>query len=216
MRVFSRTTAQIMKHRLKKAADIGLGPLTVVLLRGLRLIDPDRTARFTGRTMRRLGPWLREHRIGRANLAAAFPEKTSTEIDSILDKVWENLGMFAGEFAHLDRLWDYNETDAAAGRIEVDPTTLERFIKLRDDGKGALVFAAHLGNWELPALAGPAYGLESAVVFRPPSVDAVAEAVARIRAANMGTIVPTERDAPLRLARLLERGVHAGMLVDQH
>jgi KDO2-lipid IV(A) lauroyltransferase len=216
MRLLSRHTAFVMKHRLKKAASAVLGPITVVLLRTLRLLDPDRTARFTARTARRIGPWLREHRIGRANLAAAFPEKSSTEIDTILDMVWENLGMFVGEFAHLDRLWDFNEANQAVGRIEVDTVTLERFIKLRDDGKGALIFAAHLGNWELPALVGPAYGLESAVVFRPPSVDAVAEAVARIRAANMGTIVPTERDAPLRIARLLAQGTHAGMLVDQH
>ena len=32
----------------------------------------------------------------------------------------------------------------------------------------------------------------------------------------MGTIVPTERDAPLRLARLVESGCHAGMLIDQY
>src|SRR5436305_12340161 len=91
--------------RIKKVLSAPLGPLTVVLLRALRLADPDGTARFTGRIMRRIGPWLKEHRTGRANLAAAFPEKSSSEIEAILDKVWENLGMFAGEFAHLDRLW---------------------------------------------------------------------------------------------------------------
>jgi KDO2-lipid IV(A) lauroyltransferase len=159
---------------------------------------------------------LKEHRIGRDNLTAAFPEKSSTEIEAILAKVWENLGMFAGEFAHLDRMWDFNEANPAAGRIDLDPVSIERFLKLRDDGKGALIFAAHLGNWELPALVGPAYGLESAVVFRPPNLNAVADAVERIRAVNMGTIVPTERDAPLRLARMLERGTHAGMLIDQY
>jgi KDO2-lipid IV(A) lauroyltransferase len=113
-------------------------------------------------------------------------------------------------------MWDYNEANPAAGRIDLDPVAIERFLKLRDDGKGALIFAAHLGNWELPALVGPAYGLDSAVVFRPPNLNAVADAVARIRAVNMGTIVPTERDAPLRLARMLEAGTHAGMLVDQY
>jgi KDO2-lipid IV(A) lauroyltransferase len=202
--------------RLKKTVGDLLAPLTVVLLRALRLLDPDRTARFTGRAMQRIGPWLKEHRIGYDNLAAAFPEKSSTEIEAILGKVWENLGMFAGEFAHLDRMWDFNEASPAAGRIDLDPVSIERFLKLRDDGKGALIFAAHLGNWELPALVGPAYGLDSAVVFRPPNLNAVAEAVERIRAVNMGTIVPTERDAPLRLARMLERGTHAGMLIDQY
>jgi Kdo2-lipid IVA lauroyltransferase/acyltransferase len=202
--------------RLKKTVGDLLAPLTVVLLRGLRLLDPDRTARFIGRAMQRIGPWLKEHHIGRDNLTAAFPDKSSTEVEAILAKVWENLGMFAGEFAHLDRMWDFNEANPAAGRIDLDPVSIERFLKLRDDGKGALIFAAHLGNWELPALVGPAYGLDSAVVFRPPNLNAVADAVERIRAVNMGTIVPTERDAPLRLARMLERGTHAGMLIDQY
>jgi Kdo2-lipid IVA lauroyltransferase/acyltransferase len=216
MPLISRSLLWNMGWRLKRAVGALLGPLTVVVLRALRLVDPDRTARFTGRVMQRIGPLLKEHRIGRENLVAAFPEKSSSEIDAILDKVWENLGMFAGEFAHLDRMWDYNEANPAAGRIDLDPVAIERFLKLRDDGKGALIFAAHLGNWELPALVGPAYGLDSAVVFRPPNLNAVADAVERIRAVNMGTIVPTERDAPLRLARMLEAGTHAGMLVDQY
>jgi KDO2-lipid IV(A) lauroyltransferase len=216
MRLFSRYSVWLMGYRLKQTAGALFGPLTVVLLRALRLLDPDRTARFTGQVMQRIGPLLKEHSIGRENLAAAFPEKSSTEIEAILDKTWENLGMFAGEFAHLDRMWDYNEANPAAGRIDLDPVSVERFLKLRDDGKGALIFAAHLGNWELPALVGPAYGLDSAVVFRPPNLNAIADAVERIRAVNMGTIVPTERDAPLRLARMLEHGTHAGMLVDQY
>ena len=32
----------------------------------------------------------------------------------------------------------------------------------------------------------------------------------------MGQLVPTGLDAPVRLARLLQNGVHVGMLVDQH
>jgi KDO2-lipid IV(A) lauroyltransferase len=216
MPLISRSLLWNMGWRLKRVVGALLGPLTVVVLRALRLVDPDRTARFTGRVMQRIGPLMKEHRTGRENLVAAFPEKSSSEIDAILDKVWENLGMFAGEFAHLDRMWDYNEANPAAGRIDLDPIAIERFLKLRDDGKGALIFAAHLGNWELPALVGPAYGLDSAVVFRPPNLNAVADAVERIRAVNMGTIVPTERDAPLRLARMLEAGTHAGMLVDQY
>ncbi len=216
MPLISRTFLWNAGWRLKQAVGALLGPLIVVLLRGLRLLDPDRTARFTGRAMQRIGPWLKEQRIGRDNLAAAFPEKSSTEIETILAKVWENLGTFVGEFAHLDRMWDLNLTNPAAGRIDIDGASIERFLRLRDDGKGALVFAAHLGNWELPALVGPAYGLDSAVVFRPPNLNAVADAVERIRAVNMGTIVPTERDAPLRLARMLEQGTHAGMLVDQY
>ena len=52
--------------------------------------------------MRRVGPWLPEHRIGQANLAAAFPEKSAAEIERILRGVWDNLGRVAAEFAQLD------------------------------------------------------------------------------------------------------------------
>jgi len=45
-------------------------------------------ADFGSRVMRTLGPRLKEHNIGRANLVAAFPEKSSAEIDDILRGVW--------------------------------------------------------------------------------------------------------------------------------
>ena len=54
--------------------------------------------------MRRVGPWLPEHKIGRENLAAAFPDKSPQEIETILAGVWENLGRVGAEFAHLDRM----------------------------------------------------------------------------------------------------------------
>jgi 3-oxoacyl-[acyl-carrier-protein] synthase II len=47
---------------------------------------------------------LREHRIGRDNLTAAFPEKSPAEIETILAGVWDNLGRVGAEFAHLDHI----------------------------------------------------------------------------------------------------------------
>ncbi len=159
---------------------------------------------------------LREHRIGRANLRAAFPEKSDEEIEAILTKVWDNLGRIGGEFAHLDRVWNYDADHPQRGRIELPDATIAVFDKLIKDGKGALIFAAHLGNWELPALAAPAYGLESAVLFRRPNIAAVDRAVQDIRAVNMGEMIATSLDAPVRLAHALKRGLHVGMLVDQY
>ena len=45
---------------------------------------------------------------------------------------------------------------------------------------------------------------------------AVADAVLKIRAGCMGTLVPSGFDAPLRLANALQRGGNVAMLVDQH
>jgi KDO2-lipid IV(A) lauroyltransferase len=201
---------------LKPFAHAALGTLTVGALRFVRRFDPKKTSNFGARAARRIGPWLREHRIGRQNLALAFPEKSAEEIDALLLKVWENLGRFGGEFAHLDRVWDYDLAHPERSRIELPDATIATFEKLMNDGKGALVFSAHLANWELPALAAPAYGLESAVLFRRPNVAAIDTAVQDIRAVNMGEMISTGIDAPVRLAKALQRGVHVGMLVDQY
>ena len=142
--------------------------------------------------MRTLGPWLAEHKVGKANLRAAFPEKSADEIERILDGVWENMGRIGAEYAHLDRIWDYDPAHPVAGRIEAPPDSIARFLALRDDGKPGLIFAAHLANWELPAVAAAAYGVQSAVLYRRPNVADVADMIQQIRAINMGTLIPDD------------------------
>lgn len=210
------TVRATMRRFIKTAANAVIGWVAIAAMRTLRRLDVHRTSDKLGRLARRIGPWLPEHGIGRANLAAAFPEKSAEEIETILGGVWENLGRVAGEFAHIDRLWDLDLNDFSKGHIGGEAIAIERFERLRDDGKGALIFAAHLANWELPALIPAFYGGKSAVLFRPPNVPAVRRAVEETRAANMGIMIATTADAPVRIARELANGVHVGMLVDQY
>ena len=128
-----------------------LGALVGFLLRLLARANPDRASAFCGRWLRRIGPWLPQHRVGRENLRAAFPEKDSAWIEATLGEVWENIGRVAGEYVHLARIWDFRMETAATGRIRADAATIALFDQLRDDGQPALVFAGHLGNWELPS-----------------------------------------------------------------
>ena len=58
-------------------------------------------------------------RIGRANLTAAFPEKSPEEIETILAGVWDNLGRIGAEFAHLDHIWEYDPAHPEDSRIEI-------------------------------------------------------------------------------------------------
>jgi Kdo2-lipid IVA lauroyltransferase/acyltransferase len=208
--------ARMLGRRLQRWRNAALGYVALAALRAIRKTDPHRMADFAGNFMRRLGPWLPEHRIGRENLAAAFPEKSPAEIETILGGVWENLGRLGAEFAHLDRLWDHDPARPGAGHVEFSQDSLDRFIKLRDDGKPALVFAAHLANWEMPALPGAAHGLPSAVLYRAPNLGPIADAILGIRAVNMGLLIKTGLDAPLKAAEALARGLHVGMLVDQY
>jgi KDO2-lipid IV(A) lauroyltransferase len=202
---------------LKSTVNAVLGRAVVWLLKGIRRIDPDRISDFSAGLMRRVGPFVPEHRTGRANLKAAFPEKSAAEIEQILIGVWDNLGRVAAEYPHLDRLWDIDpERPFAPGRIEVSPETVDRFLAMRDDGKPALVFSAHLGNWELPTLAAGTFEMDSAILFRTPNIGDIAAVIRDIRAPKVGTLIATGIGAPSAIAGALERGVHVGMLVDQY
>jgi KDO2-lipid IV(A) lauroyltransferase len=193
-----------------------IGFVAAGLLKVVRLTDPDWLANFVGGFMRRVGPWLKEHEIGRANLAAAYPEKSAQEIEQILLGVWENLGRFASEFAHLDRFWDFDPARPGEGRMTGTEEAYRRALKLREEGKPALVFAAHIGNWEMGAVAGHQFGFDTTVLYRPPNIGGIADAAIEMRAALMGNLIPTRFDAPIRIAEALARGSHVGMLVDQY
>lgn len=207
--------AAIARNATKPIAETIVGALAVALLRTTRYFDPIKTADLFGAAMRQIGPWLREDKIGRANLTAAFPEKSPEEIEAILSGVWDNLGRLAAEFANLDHVWQYDQDHPERGRIEITPRSIELFEQLRQDGKPALIFASHLGNWELPAVAAAAHGLDSAVLFRRPNVPAADRIVQELRAVKMGTLIAGGATAPFKLAEALQKGQHVGMLVDQ-
>jgi KDO2-lipid IV(A) lauroyltransferase len=193
-----------------------VGALTVGMLRTTRYFDHKKTANLFGRVARTVGPRLREQKIGRANLASAFPEKSPEEIETILRAVWENLGRGAAEFAHIDHIWDHVEAQPELGRIDVPRRTNQLFHQLRLDGKPGLIFTAHLGNWEMPALAAVAHGLDTAILYRRPNIASADRIIQEMRQVKMGTLIPAGRDAPLRLAEALRNGQHVGMLVDQY
>ena len=210
LRRLGRRSGALASSALGHAA----GVLVTLLLKTIRHADRIWISDVFARFMRNVGPWRREHRIGRANLAAAFPEKSPAEIEQILAGVWDNLGRVGAEFAHLDRLTVGDPLNLPY--VKFDAVSAARFDRLRDDGKPALVFAAHLANWELPAIMAAAFGLDAMVLYRRPNIGAIADAVIAIRNNSMGTLVPTDFDAPIRLSRALEDNRHVAMLVDQY
>jgi len=212
--LLARTKARI-RDATKPLGEAAVGALTFGLLRTARYFDAIKTADLFGRITRFIGPMLRENRIGRANLTAAFPEKSPAEIETILAGVWDNLGRLGAEFAHLDHIWEHDPAHPELSRIEIQPRTHELFAQLRLDGKPALIFFCHLGNWELPAVAAVAHGLDAAILFRRPNSASANRVIEELRQVKMGTLIPAGRDAPFKLAEALQRGQHVAIQVDQ-
>lgn len=203
------------RYRLWLFADRLFGLLVRAVFAVLRLLGPDSGPGIGAAIARTLGPLTGAHRIARENIAGAFPEKTEAERAAILREAWDNLGRVACEYVHMDRIWDFDPANPEAGRITASARTVALYEQLRDDGRPAIVFSAHLANWELPAIAAAKHGIESAVLYRTPNSPAVAKEILRLRQDSMGTLVAAGMSAPFKLARALERGQHIGMLVDQ-
>jgi Kdo2-lipid IVA lauroyltransferase/acyltransferase len=205
----------MLGRRAKILLDAGIGAVAVGLLRGVKLMARRRAANFAGAAMRKLGPFLPEHRVGRANLRAAFAEKSDAEIEAILAGAWDNLGRVAAEFVHLDEFHIAESASDDPNAIALEPAVLERCRRVIG-GRASLSFACHTANWEMSAVVAKLLGADSAVLYRRPNIRAVSDAVIKLRADVMGQMIPSGLDAPVRLARLLQQGVHVGMLVDQH
>jgi len=199
-----------------KLLDATVGALAAGALSALKRMDRKRAANFAGALMRRLGPLFPEHRLGRANLRAAFADKSAPEIEQILGGVWDNLGRIAVEFAHLDEFSVAGSGPLTPDVITYAPETAERYRRLVQSGKPVLCFAAHLANWELPAVAGKLLGARTALLYRRPNIRPISDLIVKLREPLMGELVPTGFAAPVQLARLLQSGAHVGMLADQH
>ncbi|WP_318987553.1 lipid A biosynthesis lauroyl acyltransferase [Falsiroseomonas ponticola] len=204
-----------MSGALRRLGDEALAALIRGGFAVVKALGPDRAGAIGAAAARVLGPLTSAHRIARENIDAAFPEKSAAERAAILRESWENLGRTASEYVHLADLWDFDIDNPGAGRIELPPESIERFVRLRDDGKPAIIFAAHTGNWEMPAVAAERHGLASAALYRTPNNAAIARDILAMRAGVMGRLIPAGLSAPVAMMEALDQGLHLGMLVDQ-
>jgi Kdo2-lipid IVA lauroyltransferase/acyltransferase len=179
-----------------------------------RLLGAQRASDFGGWLLRLVGPWLPSHQTALHNVRLAFPEKSEEEIKVIVMGAWDNLGRTSAEYAHLRTLFDFDAQQPEEHRCKVEG--IEHFLALRDDEKAGIIFSAHLGNWELPAICAAQYGLDATAVYRPPNTPAVARLIEEIRGETMGGLAASGQGAAFALQGVLERGGHLGMLMDQH
>ena len=186
--------------------DTIIGTVVAGFLGAIRRLDRRRSANAAGALMRRIGPLLPEHKVGRENLRVAFPQKTDEEIEKILAGVWDNLGRIAVEFTHLD---EFCIADFGRQTPDVITYTLEtkiRYDTMAASGHAILGFAAHLANWELPAVVAKTLGTNAAILYRRPNITSVSDMIVEMREPLMGHLIPNGLAAPVQMARFAQSG----------
>lgn len=201
-------------YKVANAADRLWYRVGLLLFKLIRWSDFERSSNFAALVLRRIGPRLRGHRTARANLTAAYPEKSAAEIERILAEMWDNLGRLAVEYVNLDRLVD--PANPNSGRIVVNPDTLEKLARLRDDGKPAVLFTSHLASFEVGAIWVECNGLNLAIFYNPSNFGPLSEQLAAMQKNTMGRLVESGPDAVWRLRDALKSGLHLALFADQH
>ena len=180
-----------------------------LLMALFRLFPLDMASALGGWMGRKVFCRLPPDKTARANLKAAFPEKSAGEIETILSGMWDNLGRTVAEYPHLGTF-----TRMGAGtRIEAEGVAhVEAAVA---EGKGVLFLSAHLANWEMMPISGELYGLEGATVVRHPNNPYVARWISRQRALRGPKEQIGKHSGARRIFAQLRGGKVIYMLVDQ-
>jgi KDO2-lipid IV(A) lauroyltransferase len=196
------TLAQKLRYGAEAAIFFGFMAL-------FRVIGLDKASRLGGWIGRNIFPLLPPDRVARANLAAAFPEKSQKERDEIRGTMWDNLGRVVGEYAHLGRFSPKGE-DPRIG-YSFPPGMTAESLKHQP-----LIFlSAHLGNWEMMPIIAEQMGFDGAAVVRPPNNPYIADWVARQRRINGPATMIAKHNAARPMLAQLRAGKMLCMLVDQ-
>ncbi|MFQ5816677.1 MAG: lysophospholipid acyltransferase family protein [Terriglobia bacterium] len=199
----AKTPPVAFAHRLQYwAARVLLGALSTV---------PRRTARRVGAAVGFLVYVFhrRLRRVGRRNLALAFPERSAAEREKLLRGEFRHLGWLLAEFARFPRLTPANIEEV----IIYDG--YENYQRAAAAGKGVLYLTAHLSAWELGSFAHSVHGHPVAYLNRPldnPLVDAL---INRYRCL-WGNIAVDRRNSARPVLACLRQGGAVGILFDQN
>jgi KDO2-lipid IV(A) lauroyltransferase len=108
---------------------------------------------------------------------------------------------------------------ASAGeRVTLDAERIqivgaEQFRMMLDSKRPALMFTAHMGNWEVMPWTAARMGLKFAVIYRRPNNPLIARLIEG-RRGGLVEFLPKGMQGAFGAARVMEKGGHLAMLVD--
>lgn len=176
------------------------------------------SARLPLRLDHAIGAWLgrralrddrTEVRTARTNLALCFPQLDEAQRDHLLRQTMEEMGR---TLAETGLLW-FASRERVEGLVravhgeELLQAGLER-------GRGVILIAPHLGNWELiGAYCSLRYPMTS--LYRPPKQEGLDEMVRHARQRFGAKVVPTNAKGVKALYQALGNNQISGILPDQ-
>jgi KDO2-lipid IV(A) lauroyltransferase len=185
------------------------GAGAVVVYAIFRALPLDAASALGGFLARSIGPLLGVSQRAFGNLRAALPEIGDAEGWRVIRGMWDNLGRVIAEYPHLGKFHAYAE----GGRMEIRGAEHIRAQGL--NGKRAIFFSGHYGNWEVPTLAVTQAGVKVAEIYRAANNPIVDRLVNHARSVVGSELAPKGSVAARRMIAAMQEGRSIAMLVDQ-
>lgn len=186
-----------------------LGVFSLLVFGLFRILPVDAASALGGAAARLIGPKTRADKTARRNLARAFPDKSTGDIDGIMRGLWDNLGRTVAEYPHLARI----PAIGPDSRVEViDPEIITETAK---QGGPMIILSAHMANWEISAKAATDYGVQFSGIYRAASNPIVERLMLDCRKEVYTEMLPKGRDGAKATVKVLVSGNRLGVLIDQ-
>ena len=193
------------KHgKLQTSLEYAAARIILSVVGALPLRQSIRLGRFFGLIAYLVARELR--RTGEINLKLAFPEKTSEERRQLLKGCFESLGRALGVFSHF--------ADPPESILSVlEPSGIEHLDQVKESGRGAILFTAHLGAWELTSYGLSLLGHPISFLVRPIDNPKIEQMVDRYRT-RTGNKTLDKFSAARSMVKTLRSGEFLGLLID--
>jgi KDO2-lipid IV(A) lauroyltransferase len=187
---------------LKKARYLIEALMILILFGFFKIIPATWASNIGGWLGRTIGPRLAASRKALRNIQNALPEGDHAKI---LNGMWDNLGRTFAEYPHLKHLAKNN----------VELIGAQHLTNSKDEP--AIIFAAHLANWELCPLA-PAlqHDYLTHSIYRAPNNPLADKVLMKCR--NLGgklQPIPKSKSGTRQIVKRLKNKDHLGFLIDQ-
>lgn len=148
-----------------------------------RLLPMEMASAAGGALARMIGPLTRAHATARRNLVRALPALTERDRRRVLSDSWDNFGRVMTEYAVLSRLSAHHDS-----RVEI--VGAEHIQALAGKNEPAFMVSAHIGNWEVTALAVAWISAPPVLIYRAPNNPLIAGLLNRARGHANTDLVP--------------------------
>ncbi len=179
----------------------------------LRRLGPVGASNALGWLARRLGPLMPASRVADVNLRLAMPGLDRAARRGIVRGVWENLGRTVGELPHLGRLVQ-GAQDGPGWSVE----GMEHLGPVLARGGPAILFSAHMANWEILPAAAAGIGMDLGLFYRAAGHSGIDALINRLRQDAVPRplrLFPKGTKGARQAVQHLARGGFLGVLIDQ-